>query len=324
MANSAHDLLAVQEDAMLLDIVASRGDVSSFADDPIAAVLGSWAADIDEGLQTQPVSHLLTLPKPSTVADLRGPRRSTRFLIATGTAVALLGTSGVAAAVTGDPLSPFRAAVKVVAGSGDEVVGASDNQQNHELPGPAATEAEVNQSLRGVNRAIAAGDLEEAQRLLDIARGDASGAEDLAPGLENRIDKLQDKIDGVTHGQPGQGQSGDHTNQSDKKPGQNRDHTAQSDKKPGQITDHANQSDKEPGQNGDPSGPAGGNQTDDKPSKSSNDDELVQPEPDTTPPGKGGTSKGRPDRSVEAGSTMAGDGETGKSTPGSGRGHTSK
>ena len=289
MVDSAHDLLAVQEDAMLMDLVAARGDLSSFADDPIAAVLGSWTADIDEGLQTQPVSHLLTLPKPSTVTDVRGPRRSTRFLIATGTAVALLGTSGVAAAVTGDPLSPFRAAVKVVSGSGDEATNASDNQQNHELPGPAATEAEVNQSLRGVNRAIASGDLEEAQRLLDLARGDASGVDDLAPGLENRIDKLQDKIDGAGDGQPGQGQGGDHANQSDKKPGQN----------------------------GDPSGSAG------KPAKPA-DDELVEPEPDGTGPGKSGTSKGRPDRSGGAGSTMDGDSETGKSTPGSGSGHKSK
>ena len=308
MAESDRDLLAIQEDALLLDIVAARGDLTSFADDPIASVLGSWAADIDYGLESQPVSHLLAAPAPIPLSAPRRTRRSGRFMVAAGTAIALVGTSGVAAAVTGDPLLPFRAAVNVVTGSGhDTVVADGDGKGGHNLPDQAALEAQVNQSLSGVQKAIAAGDLELAQHLIDVANGEVDGVEGLPPGLQDRIDQLQQQIDhavdnsGQGAGNPDHNNGqGDRGHQGDKGHQGAKGHHGDKAQNGGKADNTQPGSGTGKGQGtGHQSGKPGGEK-----SGKPNPDDTVSTGQNTdraNKPAGGGSTKGRPDKTNQGG-----------------------
>ena len=57
--------------------------------------------------------------------------------------------------------------------------------------------------LNEVKQALKDGDVEKAQRLLDELGADIKGGAELAPGLDARIDKLQDKVDNSADGQSG-------------------------------------------------------------------------------------------------------------------------
>lgn len=200
MSDSDGDLLALQEHAILLDIVAARGDLSSFADDPFAALLGAFIAELDEGLDAMPrMASLITLPAPQE--ELARKRRGrSAVMVAAGTTFALVASSGLAAAVTGDPFMPFKEAVSAVSG----------NDQNPDVtataqvkPVPAATQAQVSLAMSGISRAIAAGDMAQAQLLLDRAVALADEVEDVPPGLLIRLEKLQERIDRPAHGNSG-------------------------------------------------------------------------------------------------------------------------
>ena len=169
MTGPDRDLLDVQDDALLVDAIAGRGDLSAFRDDPIAALLGSYVADVDLDLELPSGGDWRVKDRPPLSAARRRARHA-RFLVAAGTAVALVGTSGVAAAVTGDPFSPYRAAVNAVTHSGETIPTADGKgDANGGVPTQASDSASVARSLKDINRAIAAGDFALAQHLLDDA-----------------------------------------------------------------------------------------------------------------------------------------------------------
>jgi hypothetical protein len=310
------DMLAIQEDALLLDFVAARGDLSAFADDPLAALLGAYVADIDEGIDDLVTSEFTargaTTSTPVSAGTDR-PGRSVRFLVAAGTAVALVGTSGVAAAVTGDPFMPFREAVKAVSGSHDDVPKADDGGRTGGLPDEAAEAAEVAQTVSDINQAIASGDLAEAKRLLDEVKGNPDLLDGLPPGLAQQLDDLQHTIDdGDTR--PGKGNQGQGK---DDHQGQGKD-------------DHQGQGkDDHQGQGKDDQGQGKGNQGQgkddhqgqgvDKPNDEPGPDSKANPEaPDAGAKGKGN------DAGAPQSGDMSGDMSGDKATSGSGKGGSSK
>lgn len=150
------DQLAVQRDADLLDALAGRE-----ADGPGAGLQGLlWVlgADVDEGL-----AALLAEPledsrsEPGAVIDLAaaGRRRATRTLTATLLVAGLVSVSGVAAALTGDPLSPYRSVISALTG-GDRSVGQSED--------------DVRQEVRVVRSKLRDGDLAGAQAAVEVLR----------------------------------------------------------------------------------------------------------------------------------------------------------
>jgi hypothetical protein len=135
----SHDLVAVQRDAILLDALADRAWLDGAVDelDPVAGLLAALAADVDEGLLAgSVVAAPAAIPpqrrhadREATVLALPGrttrplPRRNAaRAVAALVVTAALLSVSGVAAAVSGDPLTPYKRVIDVVRGEYDQVV----------------------------------------------------------------------------------------------------------------------------------------------------------------------------------------------------------
>ncbi len=121
------------------------------------------------------------------VIDLTSPaaqvrRRLSRGLMAGGVVVAVLSTSGVAAAVTGDPLAPFKAVVRGVT---------SGELRDRPAPNPRAA---LNEDLQKVDSLIRAGDLTGAQRLLDRLRSDLAVPGRGDQGMVNRLAELEAKL----------------------------------------------------------------------------------------------------------------------------------
>jgi hypothetical protein len=131
----SHDLVAVQRDAALLDALAERAWVADpLTDhDPVAGLLAALAADVDEGLSD--VARPAAIPaqrhrenRRATVLTLPvalppvGRRHAVRAAAAMIVSAALLSVSGVAAAVSGDPMTPYERVVDVVRISYHEVL----------------------------------------------------------------------------------------------------------------------------------------------------------------------------------------------------------
>jgi hypothetical protein len=114
------------------------------------------------------------------VPDVPAAPRSGHGLRAATIAVVLgatLSVSGVAAAVTGDPLSPYKGIVSAVHGS------------NHdELPPQAARVAKMNHTLVGTRAQIAHGDLAGAQATLAALRLDLASITDLTTAQRHAIE----------------------------------------------------------------------------------------------------------------------------------------
>ncbi len=195
------NLVEVARDAELLDRLADR--VAIVDDDAVSAMLASFAAEVDEGL-----AALLEDIEPTgraadrglvAVPDVLGGRRRGHGLRATTVAVVLgatLSISGVAAAVTGDPLSPYKGIVSAVTGGNDH--------QHHNLPSHAARVATMNHKLAGTRAQIAHGDLAGAEATLAGLRLDLASMTDLTTGerssIEARIAALEAAI-GRANGQ---------------------------------------------------------------------------------------------------------------------------
>ena len=136
------DLLAVRRDAALLDALARRARPTGIETeldaemDPVVGLLAALAAEVDEGLLD--VAGPETAPlipeqggrhaRPGTVSPLplappqAGRRHVARAVAAMVVTAAVLSISGVAAAVTGDPLTPYKRVIDVVRGGYDEVI----------------------------------------------------------------------------------------------------------------------------------------------------------------------------------------------------------
>lgn len=188
----ALDLAAVQRDDDLLALLAERGEVDT--SDPVARLLASLAEDVDDGL-----AELLIATDPLTTAGATwvshdvlpelesGPAPRARRTAAGAAALAValaatLSVSGVAAAVTGDPLAPYKA------------VGSALTWGEDDLPETAASIAHLNKRLARARAAIAHGEVEGAQPRLDAIRAALAGA-DLSDGqraaFERKLDRLE-------------------------------------------------------------------------------------------------------------------------------------
>ena len=149
----AVDLAAVARDADLLDRLAVRAPVPD--DDAVARLLLALASDVDEGLDAvlaELEAPLLEQEHGATPGQRRGHGlRASTVAIVVG---ATLSVSGVAAAVTGDPLSPYKGILHAVTDAG--------------VPSPhASSTAALDHLARGTSAKIAHGDLDGARA--DIA-----------------------------------------------------------------------------------------------------------------------------------------------------------
>ena len=161
------DLVAVARDAELLDQLAGRYAVP--ADDRVAGLLAALAAEVDDGLDELLLAdYPAQVEAPDTSAvPLPARRRASRGLRATTVAVvvgATLSVSGVAAAVTGDPLAPYRSFVSAVTGG------------ERDLPANAAQVARLQHMLTGTRARIAHGDLDGARADLAALRAQLASA----------------------------------------------------------------------------------------------------------------------------------------------------
>jgi hypothetical protein len=193
------DLAEVARDAELLDQLAIRTAVQD--GDAVSAMLAAFAAEVDEGLAALLDDGHGEDKRADTglVAVPDAPPRRGHGLRATTVAVVLgatLSISGVAAAVTGDPLSPYKGIVSAVTGGNDH--------QHHNLPSHAARVATMNHKLVGTRAQIAHGDLAGAEATLAGLRLDLASMTDLTTGerssIEARIAALEAAI-GRANGQ---------------------------------------------------------------------------------------------------------------------------
>jgi hypothetical protein len=190
------DLVEVARDAELLDLLAARTAPEGGAD-TVSALLAAFAAEVDEGLAAllndiEPADRpadpgLVAVPDAPTSPRRGHGLRATTIAVVLG---ATLSVSGVAAAMTGDPLSPYKGIVSAVRGG------------DHELPSHAARVAKMNHHLVGTRAQIAHGDLAGAQATLAGLRLDLASMADLSPrersAIEARIASLQAALDRAT------------------------------------------------------------------------------------------------------------------------------
>jgi hypothetical protein len=183
------NLVEVARDAELLDRLASRAAVPD--GDAVSAMLASFAAEVDEGLaalleDVEPTGRAGHGPADRglvAVPDMLAGRRRGHGLRATTIAVVLgatLSVSGVAAAMTGDPLSPYKGIVSAVHGGGND-------HQHDNLPSHAALVATMNHKLAGTRAQIAHGDLAGAEATLAGLRLDLAAMTDLTTGERSAI-----------------------------------------------------------------------------------------------------------------------------------------
>jgi hypothetical protein len=181
------DLVEVARDAGLLDQLAARAAILD--GDAVSAMLAAFAAEVDDGLvallddvepadrrpAARPADRVL-----AAVPDVPAAPRGGHGLRAATIAVVLgatLSVSGVAAAVTGDPLSPYKGIVSAVNGG-----------NHHELPPHAARVAKMNHTLVGTRAQIAHGDLAGAHATLAALRLNLASMTDLTTGQRHAIE----------------------------------------------------------------------------------------------------------------------------------------
>lgn len=140
------ELSAVLADEALVAQLSRRAPLSE--PEPLAMLLASWASEVDAATECD-LAGAAPIPTPMTpltaVASRRRSHRSRRFargsrlaVVVTAVGVGLGSLTGVAAAVTGDPLAPYRPVISGVlggAGSG----GSGSTQPGSTDPG-ASTE----------------------------------------------------------------------------------------------------------------------------------------------------------------------------------------
>jgi hypothetical protein len=136
-------LVAVQRDAALLDALSARFRAASIDSDmrqdadPVVGLLAALVADVDDGLadlvDRKPAPVLIPEQSrhralPAAVSPMSVPlapagrRHVARAVAAMVVTAAVLSVSGVAAAVSGDPLRPYKDVINVVRGGYHEVV----------------------------------------------------------------------------------------------------------------------------------------------------------------------------------------------------------
>jgi len=156
MSRDSLDLMAVQRDAALLDALSERARPNGLdhGADPVVRLLAALVDDVDEGLLVNVAGRQVVPPRipeqsqrrPADGASVRtlpvlapvGGRHVVRAVAALVITAAVLSVSGVAAAVTGDPLRPYKVVFDVVRGHGSSV------QKGLGVPPPRARPAKTN------------------------------------------------------------------------------------------------------------------------------------------------------------------------------------
>jgi hypothetical protein len=192
------DLLAVQRDDELLDLLGARGAVPG--SDEVARLLAALTAEVDDALPADPVRT-----DAGPTAPAAGTPGHTRRFGAAGVAAAVLlggsvALSGAAAAVTGDPLAPYKTvghAVGTVSSAVGSAVGQALSFGEDDLPEQAAPIAHLNKRLSGARAALAHGDATQVRALVDeltavLATADLSDEQRAA--LQQRLDRLEDAL----------------------------------------------------------------------------------------------------------------------------------
>lgn len=150
------DLVAVKRDDEALDELARRLGVEPMAED-VLFLLAALTADVDAGLADllatplqMPLRSAATgeIPSLSDAARRRTVRVVTTVVLVGG----LVSVSGVSAAVTGDPFTPYRSVISTVSGHDDQA-----------RPPRGAGGPSVHQQILSVGAAIDAGQLERAR-----------------------------------------------------------------------------------------------------------------------------------------------------------------
>ncbi|GAA3142160.1 hypothetical protein JOF29_000878 [Kribbella aluminosa] len=114
------NLDAIEADDALLDLLAAGGETAraAGADDPAVALLAELrlAVEVEDELPVEtiddPESFLARCAALNPITDPLARKVATRGLVFGVAAVAALSVSGVAAAVTGDPLSPYEKVIE--------------------------------------------------------------------------------------------------------------------------------------------------------------------------------------------------------------------
>jgi hypothetical protein len=236
MSGDELDPAAIGRDAALIQALSRRTSPPSDVErDAVVESLTAWVGWVDT-----PAGIDVALPMPTPrslgrdrVVSLDAQRQRRAALVVGATIAALVVSSGAAAAVTGDPFAVARAPLSVIEQFSPFGDGSSNARES--LPDPASPTADVNKLLADAQRAVAAGEFDEAERLLDQA-GAALG-EGANPGQEHRIDRLLDLVaNGPDHG-PGQGQAHGHDGTADQGKGTSNRPGGRADHAHGQIAD---------------------------------------------------------------------------------------
>lgn len=140
MSHDNLDLMAVGRDAALLDALSQRVrlDGPDYDADPVVGLLAALVDDVDDGRRLdvedrraapsfipeqsrRRVADAAAVPARLVVAPV-GRRHAVRAVAAMVVAAAVLSLSGVAAAVSGDPLKPYKDVINVVRGGYHDVM----------------------------------------------------------------------------------------------------------------------------------------------------------------------------------------------------------
>jgi hypothetical protein len=171
------DLLAVQRDDEALDELGRRQAREPVGED-VLYLLSALTADVDAGLDDllatpmrMPLRSAATGEIPS-LADARR-RRTARAVTAVVIVVGFASVSGVSAAVTGDPLTPYRNVISTVSGNNDHT------------PAPRGVDDEaVQQQVLSIHAAIDAGQLDRAQAGVQRLR---ATLDERSPGAQRAV-----------------------------------------------------------------------------------------------------------------------------------------
>jgi hypothetical protein len=194
MVTDELDVEAVQQDAAVIQELASRSGDLRAHDDPVVRALALWVEYVDAGVVDDTASFVMSGPDVGVARRTGRGRRG--MLIAGSTALALVVSGGAAAAVTGDPLAVVKAPLQALAKANP--FNDDDTTARDRLPEQTPTRAQANKLLADARRAMALGNTEKAERLLAKAQ-DLLG-DDVSPGQQ----KFMDKLDGELPGRPGQ------------------------------------------------------------------------------------------------------------------------
>ena len=201
------DLLAVQRDDELLDLLGARRAVSDA--DEVGRLLAALAAEVDDAMPKAP--FVVAAPGSAAAPAADTPGHARRLGAAGVAAAVLLGgsvaMSGAAAAVTGDPLAPYKTvghavgtvghAVGHAVGNVGSAVGNALSLGEDDLPEQAATIAHLNKRVAGARAALAHGDTAQVQAVVDeltavLATADLSDEQRAA--LQQKLDRLEDSL----------------------------------------------------------------------------------------------------------------------------------